>query len=130
MEAHVDLVNEKHGKRVVLIVPHAQAGLALVDAVAAGKLPGVADPAELWMKEEAFNMNVHRHLRALAAYCDFAVIYGVSPEGLKPSFKGITYKSKGGAEHSMEAITDEQHAILQKIAWETVSKYPYAGVAR
>ncbi len=64
------------------------------------------------------------------AYCDFAVIYGVSPEGLKPSFKGITYKFKGGAEHSMEGITDEQHAILQKIAWETVSKYPYAGVAR
>ena len=130
LEAHVDLVNKKHGKRVVLIVPHAQAGLALVDVVAAGKFPGVADPTELWMKEEAFNMNVHRHLRALAAYCDFAAIYGVSPEGLKPSFKGITYKSKGGADHSMEGITDEQHAILQKIAWETVSKYPYAGVAR
>jgi sulfatase modifying factor 1 len=130
LEAHVDLVNKKHGKRVVLIVPHAQAGLALVDLVAAGKFPGVADPAELWVKEEAFNMNVHRHLRALAGYCDFAVIYGVSPEGLKPSFKGITYKSKGGAEHSMEGITDEQHAILQKIAWETVSKYPHAGIAR
>lgn len=130
LEAHVDLVNKKHGKRVVLIVPHAQAGLALVEVVAAGKFPGVADPTELWMKEEAFNMNVHRHLRALAAYCDFAAIYGVSPEGLKPSFKGITYKSKGGADHSMEGITDEQHAILQKIAWETVSKCPYAGVAR
>jgi hypothetical protein len=26
-------------------------------------------------------------------------------------------------------VTDDQHAILQKIAWETVSKYPYAGVA-
>jgi L-fuconolactonase len=130
LEAHVDLVNKKHGKRVVLIVPHAQAGLALVDLVAAGKFPGVADPAELWVKEEAFNMNVHRHLRALAGYCDFAVIYGVSPEGLKPSFKGITYKSKGGAEHSMEGITDEQNAILQKIAWDTVSKYPHAGVGR
>ncbi len=128
LETHVDLVNKKHGKRIVLIVPHAQAGLALVDTVTTGKFPGVADPAELWMKEEAFNMNVHRHLRALAAYCDFAVIYGVSPEGLKPSFKGLTYKSKGGAEHSMEGITDEQHAILQKIAWDTVSKYPYSGI--
>ncbi|MCE9568025.1 MAG: formylglycine-generating enzyme family protein [Planctomycetes bacterium] len=130
LETHVDLVNKKHGRRVVLIVPHAQAGLALVDVVAAGKFPGITDPAELWMKEEAFNMNVHRHLRALAAYCDFAVIYGVSPEGLKPSFKGISYKSKGGAEHSMEGITDEQNGILQKLAWETVSKYPYTGVAR
>jgi len=130
LEAHVDLVNKKHGKRVVLIVPHARAGLTLVDVVAAGKFPGVTDPAELWMKEEAFNMNVHRHLRALAAYCDFAVIYGVSPEGLRPSFKGITYKSKGGAEHTMEGITDEQHAILQKIAWETVLSYPYTGIPK
>lgn len=129
LEAHVDLVNKKHGKRVVLIVPHAQAGLELVDTVSAGKFPGITDPSGLWMKEEAFNMNVHRHLRALAAYCDFAVIYGVSPEGLKPSFKGITYKSKGGSDHSMEGITDEQNAILQRIAWETVSKYSYAGVA-
>lgn len=101
-----------------------------MEVVAAGKFPSITKPAELWMKGEAFNMIVHRHLRALAAYCDFAVIDGVSPEGLKPSFKGITYKSKGGAEHSMEGITDEQHAILQNIAWEKVSKYPYTGVSR
>ena len=30
----------------------------------------------------------------------------------------------------MDGITDEQHAILQKLAWETVSKYPYAGVTK
>ncbi len=130
LEAHVDLVNKKHGKRVVLIVPHAQAGLALVDLVAAGKFPGITDPADLWMKEEAFNMNVHRHLRALAAFCDFAVIYGISPEGLNPSFKGLTYRSKGGTDHSMEGITVEQMAILQRIAWETASKYSYSGIAR
>jgi hypothetical protein len=29
-----------------------------------------------------------------------------------------------------EDITDEQHAILQKLAWETVSKYPHAGVKK
>lgn len=130
MEAHADLVNKKHGKRVLLIVPHAQAGLAMVDLVAAGKFPGITDPTELWMKEEAFNMNIHRHLRALAAYCDFAAIYGVSPEGLRPSFKGLIYRSKGGTEHPMDGITDEQNAILQRIAWETVSKYSYAGVAK
>jgi hypothetical protein len=26
-------------------------------------------------------------------------------------------------------ITEEQRKILQQIAWETVSKYPYAGIA-
>jgi len=129
LEVHVGLVNKKHGKRVVLIVPHAQAGLALVDLVAAGKFPGITDPADLWMKEEAFNMNVHRHLRALAAYCDFAVIYGISPEGINPSFKGLTYRSKRGTDHSMEGITGEQMAILQRIAWETMSQYSYAGIA-
>lgn len=130
MEAHADLVNKKHGKRVLLIVPHAQAGLALVDLVAAGKFPGMTDPTELWMKEEAYNMNIHRHLRALAAYCDFVATYGISPEGLRPSYKGLTYRSKGGTDHSMEGITDEQEAILQRIAWEAVSKYPYAGVGK
>ena len=30
----------------------------------------------------------------------------------------------------MEGITDEQNAIVQKIAWETVSKYPYAGIPK
>jgi hypothetical protein len=130
LEALVDTINKKHGKQVVQIVPHAEAGLKLVDMIVGGKFAGITDPAELWMKEEAYNMNVHRHLRALAAYCDFAAIYNISPEGLKPSFKGITYKSKGGADHSMEGITDEQHAILQKLAWEAVSSYRYAGISK
>jgi formylglycine-generating enzyme required for sulfatase activity len=129
LEALVEAVNKKHGKRVVQIVPHAEAGLKLVDLVAAGKFPGVDDPADLWMTEESFNMNVHRHLRALSAYCDYAAMYRVSPVGLKPSFDGITYRSKGGKDHSMAGLTAEQHAILQRIAWETVSAHPHAGVA-
>ena len=43
----------------------------------------------------------------------FAAIYRTSPVGLK-----IEERS----------ITDEQHAILQKLAWDTVSKYPHAGI--
>jgi len=27
-------------------------------------------------------------------------------------------------------LSDEQQPILQKLAWETVSKYPYAGIAK
>jgi hypothetical protein len=42
-------------------------------------------------------------------------MYGKSPEGLKPEVKGIDAA---------------QHAILQKIAWETVSKYPHAGIGK
>lgn len=28
------------------------------------------------------------------------------------------------------ALRDEQNAILQRLSWETVSNYPYAGVAK
>jgi hypothetical protein len=129
LETLVDAINKKHGKQVVQIVPHADAALKLVDMVADGKFPGMTDPADLWMKEESFNMNVHRHLRALSAYCDFAAMYRVSPVGLQPSFDSLTYRSKGGKDHSMAGITAEQHAILQRISWETVSAYPFAGVA-
>lgn len=130
LEALVDTINKKHGKQIAQIVPTADATLKLVDTIVAGKFPGITDPPDLWMKEESFNMNVHRHLRALAAFCDFAVIYGISPEGLNLSFKGLTYRSKGGTDHSMEGITGEQMAILQRIAWETVSQYSYAGIAK
>ena len=128
LEKLVEAINKKHGKEVVNIVPHAEAGLKLVDLVAAGKFPGVTDPADLWMKEESFNMNVHLHLRTRSAYCDYVALYRTSPVGLTPSFKGLTYKSKGGTEQSMDGVTAEQHAILQRIAWETVSNYRHSGV--
>ena len=52
--------------------------------------------------------------------------------GLKPDFSKVTYGGggKGPVVQSMEGITDEQRAILQSIAWETVAKYPNAGVAK
>jgi hypothetical protein len=51
----------------------------------------------------------------LTAYCNYAAIYQKSPVGLKLEMKDIT---------------EEQHAILQKLAWETVSQYPHAGVKK
>jgi len=127
LEKLVDAINEKHGRKVVLISPVHEATLKLLDMVVDGKFPGITDPADLWLE---FNMHSHRHLLALTAYCNFATIYGVSPVGLKPSFNGITYATKGGQPHLMDGITDEQHAILQKLAWETASKYPYAGLGK
>ena len=54
------------------------------------------------------------HVMALSGYCHFAAIYRTSPVGLKIArFKELTH---------------EQHAILQKLAWETVSRYPHAGL--
>jgi len=128
IEELVGEINKQHGKQVVLIVPTAYAEIKLVNMVAEGKFPGVKDPKELWIE---YNMHGGRFLKALAAYCNYAVVYGVSPEGLKPSFKGRYFSTKGSSvRHSLEDISAEQHAILQKIAWETVSKYPYAGIKK
>ncbi len=30
---------------------------------------------------------------------------------------------------AMRGVDDTRHAILPKLAWETVSKYPHAGIA-
>jgi len=128
IEEQVGKINEKHDKRVVLIVPTAYAEIKLVNMVVEGKFPGVKNPEDLWVE---YNMHGGRFLRALAAYCNYAVIYGVSPEGLKPSFKGRYFSTKGSSvRHSLEDISAEQHAILQKIAWETVSKYPCSGIGK
>jgi len=48
----------------------------------------------------------------------FAALYRMTPEGLK-------FPGKEG-----DGLTDEQRPILQKLAWDMVSKYPYAGIAK
>ena len=48
----------------------------------------------------------------------FAALYRMSPEGL-------LFPGKDG-----DGLTAEQRAILQKLAWDMVSKYPYAEIAK
>jgi len=129
LEKLVEAINAKHGRQVVLISPAAVATMKLVEMVADGKFPGLTDPADLWTE---FNMHSNRHVLALTAYCNVATMYGVSPVGLKPDFSKVTYGGggKGPGIQSMEGITDEQRAILQDIAWETVSKYRHAGFGK
>ena len=129
LEKLVDAINEKHGRKVVLISPVGEATIKLVEMVAEGKFPGITDPADLWTE---FNMHSNRHVLALTAYCNVATMYGVSPLGLKPDFSKVAYGGggKGPGIQSMEGITDEQRAILENIAWETVSKYPYSGITK
>jgi len=128
IEKIVGEINKKHGKQVVLIVPAVYAEIQLVNMVAEGKFPGVTDVRELWIE---YNMHGGVFLKVVAAYCNYAVVYGVSPEGLQPSFKGRYFSTKGSSvRHSLENISAEQHAILQKIAWETVSKYSQPGISK
>lgn len=128
LEEQVDGVNQRLGRRVACIVPVADAGLALMDEVVAGKVPGVTDPAELFAPPGGWGPG--RHLIALAAYCHYATLYRASPEGLSVPFPEFKTKPKGASEEIiLGALTPAEDALLQRIAWETVSKYPYAGVA-
>lgn len=110
LEAQVDDLNKTHGKQAVFIVPVGDAVVKLRALVVDGKFPGVTKQSELFTDPIG---HCHAHVQALASYCNYAAIYRVSPVGLKVQRSGLD---------------DEQHAILQKLAWETVSKYPYSGV--
>ena len=113
VEAKADELNKKFGKPVVFLVPVGDATVKLRALVLEGKYPGVTKQSDLW-NDAMPHAGVH--VMALSGYCHFAAIYRTSPVGLKIS--------------RFKDLTDEQHAILQRIAWETVSNYPHAGVAK
>ena len=110
LEAQVDDLNQQHGQRAVFIVPVGDAVVKLRAMIVANEFPGITQQSKLFRDPIGHGQG---HVMVLASYCNFAAIYRISPVGLK-----IQERS----------VNDEQHAILQKLAWETVTKYPYAGV--
>ncbi|MCU0880303.1 MAG: hypothetical protein MUF06_21230 [Pirellulaceae bacterium] len=110
LEAQVDELNKQHGKSAVFIVPVGDAVVKLRRLVIDGKYPGVVKQSELFTDPIGHG---GPHIQALASYCNFAAIYRMSPVG-----------------HNLAGLTDEQNAILQSIAWETVSQYSYAGAGK
>ncbi len=111
LEAQVDDLNKQHGKRAVFIVPVGRAVVNLRAMIAEGKFPGITQQSKLFRDPIGHGQG---HVMSLTTYCNFATIYRISPVGLKLSER---------------SVSTEQDAILQKLAWETVSKYPYSGVA-
>lgn len=110
LEAQVDSLNGEIGRRALTIVPMGDAVLALRALVAEGRFPGVSKQSGLFRDPVGHGLGP---VRALTAYCNFSVVYGVSPVGLNLDTPDVT---------------DEQHRILQELAWETVSSYPHAGL--
>jgi len=111
LEAQVADLNRQHGTQALFIVPVGDAVVKLRSLVVDGKFPSVTKQSELFRDPIGHGLG---HIQALASYCNFAAIYRITPAGLKLTVEGVD---------------DAQHAILQKIAWETVSAYPHAGVA-
>ena len=116
-EAYVDEVNAKAGKRVVFLVPLGDGMLEVRKMIVAGKFPGVTKVSGSVLGGDIMP---HQGLlgKRLGAYMHFAALYQMSPEGL-------LFPGKDG-----DGLTAEQRAILQKRAWDMVSKYPYAGIAK
>ena len=110
LETQVDGLNKQHGKSAVFIVPAGDAVVKLRALIVDGKYPGVGKQSELFTDPIGHG---GPHVQALVAYCNFAAIYRMNPQGLKMASPGLD---------------DAQHAILQNIAWETVSAYSLAGV--
>ncbi len=110
IEAQVDQLNREHGKNAVTIVPVGNAVLRLREIVETGSFPGISRQSQLFRDATGHGLG---HVRALTAYCNFAAIYGMNPLGL---------------DLDLPNVTPEQHAILQLLAWDTVSKYPYSGI--
>ncbi len=111
VEAVADELNKKHGRQFFFLVPLGDATTKLRAMIVEGKFPGVT-------KQSAIFADAMPHAgpiaAELAAYCNYAAIYRTSPVGLQIK----------------DGVPEEQRVILQKLAWETVSKYPYAGVAK
>jgi hypothetical protein len=111
MEAQVKALNKKAGRDAVCIVPAGDAIVRLRALVAEGKAPGISKQSELFT--DAIG---HGKLPVviLVSYCNYTCITGRSPVGV---------------DVKEPAISGELHALLQRIAWETVSSYPMSGVS-
>lgn len=100
------------------IIPAGQAMGLLADEIAAGKVPGIADIAEM------FSDDIHLSGKGLyfVSMVHLAVLTGKSPEGLPPKLTR-TWPSRDAV------ISDEQAVALQRIAWEAVQAFPAKAAA-
>ena len=114
MDDHVRALNAKFGKPAVFVVPAGQAVLALREKVIKGEVPGVAKQSELFTDPIGHPRD---HIKVLATYCHFAVIYGRSPVG-QPVPAAIAKLPEA----------EKLNRLLQDIAWDAVTQHPLSGI--
>jgi hypothetical protein len=110
MEAQAKALNKKAGREAVFIVPAGDAVVKLRQLVADGKAPGLTKQSELFLDPIGHGK---APVVMLVSYCNYACITGRNPVGLEVKDAGISA---------------DLNALLQRIAWETVSAYPLSGV--
>lgn len=115
-EAQADALNEKYGKgkKIVALVPSAQAMVTLRTKIASKAWPGLSKQRELFVDP----VHPSAPMEALNTYLHFAVLYGQSPVGLPMPTMLKNAKR--------DAWDEAFNRSLQELAWETVTKYPYS----
>ena len=118
-EAQADAINQKYGggKKVLFLVPSAQALVALRTRIANQQVAGLTKQGELF--RDALS-HPSAPLEALNTYLHYAVLYDRSPVGLP--MPGQLKRAK------REAWDEKLSRSLQELAWETAANYPYSGV--
>lgn len=116
-EAQADDVNKKAGKKVLYLVPSAQAVVTIRTKIHNKEMPGLTKQGELFSDKLG---HAAPPLEALNTYLHYAVIYGRSPVGLP--MLDLLKKTK------KDAWDEKFNKTLQEIAWETATSSPYSGV--
>lgn len=117
-EEQAKKINEAVGKKVLYLIPTAQAHNALRVMIYNKEMPGMTDQGEVFRD---FIGHPTDPVIALNAYLHFAVMYGVSPVGLPiPTI----LKNSRKPEYREEKF----NLALQELAWKIVSNYPPSGV--
>lgn len=118
-EAQADAINQKYGggKKVLFLVPGAQALVALRTRIANHEVAGLTKQAELFRDPLS---HPSAPLEALITYLHYAVLYGRNPVGLP--MPGVLKRAK------RDAWDEKLSRSLQELAWETAANDPYSGV--
>jgi hypothetical protein len=114
LDDHARELNARYGKTAVFIVPVGQAVLALRSLIIQGKAPGLAKQSDLFTDPIGHPRD---HIKALSAFCHYAVIYGRSPVGL-PMPAAIAKLPEA----------EKLNPLLQQLAWDAVTSHPLSGV--
>jgi len=116
MDEHVAALNKQFGKTVISVVPVGQAVLALREKLIKGEVPGVKKQSELFTDVLG---HPGAHIKALADYCHFAVIYRTNPVGLPV----LSFLAK-------QPEAEKLNRLLQELAWDAVTSHPLSGVKK
>ncbi len=112
-------INQRLGQESVVVVPVGMAAVTLREKLVKGEVPGLKAQWDLFRDNWG---HANPPLQILSSYCHYAVIYKRSPAGL-PVPNALKLLKDVSADDR-----EKLNALLQQIAWDTVSQHSLTGV--